>query len=209
MELIKKEDKKKDSASNDNAAADESGEEEEEELELDIQSMTPAKLSIGFIKRLSVVQMKDELRKRNVLTAKNAKRAELKRMLLTWMDKEKAANPSKAELKRRLQAKKKQEQEEQEGSEEEEEEPDSKSKSKSKKKRARDAEDDEELGERAKKIQKYDFKKKRTEVELLEELLNLVEQYGTKMGNLVYYLRRLWEQTPDARVILFSQVGEF
>ena len=55
-------------------------------------------------------------------------------------------------------------------------------------------------------VERYDITKKRTTVELAQELLELIEVYGTKMGNLIYYLRRLWEQTPDARVIIFSQV---
>ena len=34
----------------------------------------------------------------------------------------------------------------------------------------------------------------------------LVEQYGTKLGNLIHYLRKLWADDPNARVIMFSQV---
>ena len=34
----------------------------------------------------------------------------------------------------------------------------------------------------------------------------LVEQYCTKLANLIHYLRNLWADDPNARVIMFSQV---
>jgi hypothetical protein len=36
----------------------------------------------------------------------------------------------------------------------------------------------------------------------------LVEKYATKLGNLIHYLRKLWIEDPDARIIIFSQVCE-
>jgi len=42
-------------------------------------------------------------------------------------------------------------------------------------------------------------------VEAAKELLELVERLGTKMGNLIYYLKKLWESSPNSRVIIFSQ----
>ena len=44
-------------------------------------------------------------------------------------------------------------------------------------------------------------------VEAAKELLELVERLGTKMGNLIYYLKKLWETSPNSRIIIFSQVG--
>jgi len=38
-----------------------------------------------------------------------------------------------------------------------------------------------------------------------KELLELVRKYGTKMGNLIHYLRNLWKKGPS-KVIIFSQV---
>ena len=46
----------------------------------------------------------------------------------------------------------------------------------------------------------------KTQAELVDELLGLVHNFGTKMGNLIYYLRRLWDKAPETRVIIFSQV---
>lgn len=33
-----------------------------------------------------------------------------------------------------------------------------------------------------------------------------VERHGTKIGNLLFYLKRLWSENPEARIIIFSQV---
>ena len=33
-----------------------------------------------------------------------------------------------------------------------------------------------------------------------------IHHFGTKIGNLVFYLKNLWEQDPSARVLVFSQV---
>mmetsp|Transcript_8090 Transcript_8090/g.11129 ORF Transcript_8090/g.11129 Transcript_8090/m.11129 type:complete len:960 (+) Transcript_8090:695-3574(+) len=44
-------------------------------------------------------------------------------------------------------------------------------------------------------------------LELVDELLSLIENFGTKIGYLIFYLRRIWERTPNARVILFSTFG--
>src|SRR5689334_6448668 len=41
------------------------------------------------------------------------------------------------------------------------------------------------------------------------ELMELVESFGTKMGNMMFYLKRLWDRKPEARVILFSQVQSY
>lgn len=41
--------------------------------------------------------------------------------------------------------------------------------------------------------------------DLAKELLYLVENFGTKMGNMMFYLKRLWDKKPEARVIIFSQ----
>ena len=38
------------------------------------------------------------------------------------------------------------------------------------------------------------------------ELLRLTEQYGTKMAYLIFYLRYLFMEHPQSRVIMFSQV---
>lgn len=83
-----------------------------------------------------------------------------------------------------------------------EERKDSKDEDPGKKRKATDNKEDT----RPTKIRKYDFTKHRSQFELLEELLQLTEQFGTKMANLIYYLRRLWSHTPEARVIIFSEV---
>jgi hypothetical protein len=42
-----------------------------------------------------------------------------------------------------------------------------------------------------------------------QNLLNWwVEKHGTKLGNLMMYLRRLWYESPKAKVIIFSQVNK-
>src|SRR5688500_16095336 len=46
-------------------------------------------------------------------------------------------------------------------------------------------------------------------VESAKELLDLIETLGTKMGNLIFYLKKLWRTSPDSRVIIFSQVTIF
>eukprot|EP00026_Physarum_polycephalum_P002152 Phypoly_transcript_02157.p1 GENE.Phypoly_transcript_02157~~Phypoly_transcript_02157.p1 ORF type:complete len:976 (+),score=126.80 Phypoly_transcript_02157:57-2930(+) len=42
-----------------------------------------------------------------------------------------------------------------------------------------------------------------------QNLLYLVDRFGTKMGNLVFYLKNLWEKDDSARVIIFSQFNDF
>lgn len=39
-----------------------------------------------------------------------------------------------------------------------------------------------------------------------KELTGLIQKYGTKMGNLIYYLRNLWKKGPS-KVIIFSQAS--
>lgn len=39
-----------------------------------------------------------------------------------------------------------------------------------------------------------------------KQLLGFIEHMGTKLGNLICYLKKLWTDNPDARVIIFSQV---
>lgn len=34
----------------------------------------------------------------------------------------------------------------------------------------------------------------------------LVQKYGTKLGNIVFYLKKLWYQSPATKVIIYSQV---
>lgn len=41
-----------------------------------------------------------------------------------------------------------------------------------------------------------------------EELVSLVEHFGTKMGNMIHYLRKLWDKSEETRVIIFSQVSK-
>lgn len=38
-------------------------------------------------------------------------------------------------------------------------------------------------------------------------LAHLVEKEGTKLGNLIFYMKKLWKDDPDARLIMFSQVS--
>lgn len=68
----------------------------------------------------------------------------------------------------------------------------------------RESEQEEEEEEEI-TVKQIDQNKKKETPELVEELLELVEHHGTKMGNLIYYLRRLWDHSPTARVIIFSQ----
>lgn len=35
----------------------------------------------------------------------------------------------------------------------------------------------------------------------------LVETEGTKIGNLLFYLKRLWTDNPSAKILVFSKVG--
>ena len=48
--------------------------------------------------------------------------------------------------------------------------------------------------------------KSQAEMQKMSELLRLTEQYGTKMAYLIFYLRYLFREQPNSRVIIFSQV---
>jgi SNF2 family DNA or RNA helicase len=37
----------------------------------------------------------------------------------------------------------------------------------------------------------------------------LVENYGTKLGNLVVFLKKLFDKEPTTRVIIFSQFSDY
>ena len=50
-----------------------------------------------------------------------------------------------------------------------------------------------------------DVPSKPLSLETPQELLELIEVLGTKMANLIFYLKKLWINTADARVIIFSQ----
>jgi ERCC4-related helicase len=39
------------------------------------------------------------------------------------------------------------------------------------------------------------------------EIKRLTEQHGTKMAHLIFYLRYLFKENPNSRVIIFSQVN--
>ncbi len=43
-------------------------------------------------------------------------------------------------------------------------------------------------------------------MEKMTELRNLIELFGTKMAYLIFYLRYLFRELPESRVIVFSQV---
>eukprot|EP00026_Physarum_polycephalum_P009769 Phypoly_transcript_09904.p1 GENE.Phypoly_transcript_09904~~Phypoly_transcript_09904.p1 ORF type:complete len:401 (+),score=84.64 Phypoly_transcript_09904:182-1204(+) len=53
--------------------------------------------------------------------------------------------------------------------------------------------------------------KKTPQEKLLEHnlLQFLVQKHGTKLGNIIFYLKNLWTESPDTKVIIFSQYSRF